>query len=299
MLIHLGYHKTATTWLQTVLFPQHPQIAYIAPHAVLWEHIIFPHPLQFNPEKAKTFFTEVITQANELKKVPVLSSERLSGNPHSGAYDNIIIAERLKQVFPDAKILLVIREQVDAIVSNYKQYIKVGGICTLKEYLHPPIDGKIPLFKLDNFKYHLLIEHYVKLYGKDNIQILVYEEFREKPHQFIEKLCNFIAINSEQPLPSAQKINESQSNCATGLKRYINRWHGGSSFLPITPTFPKITIALNQFIDKLDHKKLLKILPQSNFHAEVATHTNTMFVESNQIISQSFNLDLAHYGYSL
>ena len=52
-------------------------------------------------------------------KVPVISHERLSGYPHSGGHDSKEIAHRLAAVFPNAKVVIVIREQKSMILSNY------------------------------------------------------------------------------------------------------------------------------------------------------------------------------------
>jgi len=50
--------------------------------------------------------------------VPVLSAERLSGNPDSGGYDSVHVAEYLAATFPEARVLIVIREQADMLVSR-------------------------------------------------------------------------------------------------------------------------------------------------------------------------------------
>jgi hypothetical protein len=64
--------------------------------------------------------------------IPMVSSERLSGNPHSGGYDSAVLAERLHQVFPGARVLVMIREQRSMILSSWAQYVRVGGACLLR-----------------------------------------------------------------------------------------------------------------------------------------------------------------------
>ena len=54
-------------------------------------------------------------RAAESDSTPVLSAERLSGNPHSGGYDSLQTAERLHRLFPQAKVLVVVREQTEEI----------------------------------------------------------------------------------------------------------------------------------------------------------------------------------------
>jgi len=298
MLIHIGYHKTATTWLQNIYFSNHPQIAFVGRHPELWQYVISPHDLDFKAELAKAYFYPKINEATKNKKFAVFSSERLSGNPHSGAYDNKLIADRLFSVFPRAKILIVIREQRDAMLSNYKQYIKMGGICTLKEYLFPPVDGKIPLFRLDNFKYHQLIEYYVKLYGLENVKVMLYEEFRENPSKFIKDLAYFLGIDDSLVFPTEQKINTSLSDLNTVLKRRINRFQGNTSFFPVTPAFPWMSTKLLNFVNKIDNiQKFAKF--NAHFDKEIAEHIGNFYVDSNRILVNSLKINLKHYNYML
>ena len=69
---------------------------------------------------------------------PVVSFERFSGNPFSGGYDSKEIADRLVQVFPDARVLVVVREQRSMIVSTYKQYVREGGALPPSKFMLPP-----------------------------------------------------------------------------------------------------------------------------------------------------------------
>lgn len=67
-------------------------------------------------------------RAAESDSTPVLSAERLSGNPHSGGYDSLQTAKRLHRLFPQAKVLVVVREQTEEILSCYNQYVRAGGV---------------------------------------------------------------------------------------------------------------------------------------------------------------------------
>lgn len=298
MLIHIGYHKTATTWLQLFYFPHHPELAFIAGHEALWQHLISPPPLEFNPKITQTLFQPLLQHSLQTQQFPVLSSERLSGNPHAGGFDNKEIADRLKAVFPNAKILIVIRRQSDAILSNYKQYIRVGGICNLTDYLTPPIDGRIPLFRLDNFAYHHLANYYIQLFGKDKVKIMLYEQFRQQPQVFIQTLSQFIGVNSNQVFPTEQKVNASMSDLGMILKRHINKWHGHDSLYPITPCCPWITTRLMKLVNELDQRRYLDFY-QLNLKQQVQHIVGNRFQASNALLAEQFQLDLATYDYDL
>jgi len=296
MLIHIGYHKTATSWLQALYFSQHPSFHYPIDYEQLWQHLISPHGLDFNLDNAKKYFNTVLTAP--LDKTPIISSERLSGNPHSGGFDSKEIADRLKQIFPQAKILIVIRNQADMILSNYKQYIKAGGIATLEDYINPPVDGRLPLFRLDNFKYDKLAQYYCSLYGKENVSIMLYEHFQQQPINFIASLNQFAGITTDINYHFQQKVNASPSDQYIALKRYANHLNGGSSFLPKKTIMPKSY----QFIMKsIEYLEKHNILQQENLSWKNIINKNidSYYQESNQKIDQLFLLSLKKYNYSL
>ncbi|WP_353570604.1 sulfotransferase [Candidatus Albibeggiatoa sp. nov. BB20] len=298
MLIHIGYHKTATTWLQLFYFPHHPELAFIAGHDSLWQHFMSSSSLEFDPQTVQQLFQSLIQQSLQVQQIPILSAERLSGNPHAGGFDNKDMADRLKAVFPQAKILIVIRRQADAILSNYKQYIRVGGICNLSEYLNPPVDGRIPLFRLDNFAYHHLANYYVQQFGQNKVKVMLYEQFCKHPNQFIQELSQFIGVSSNQQFPTEQQVNNSMSDLGILLKRQINKWHGNDSLYPITPCCAWLTTRLSKTVEFLDQKHYLDFY-QSHLKQQTQNTIGDRFKVSNALLAEQFQLDLAAYGYDL
>ena len=87
------------------------------------------------------------------------------------------IAKRIKNKFPYAKILIVIREQTSWLLSNYFQYLSAGGTHNLKKYLNTKYDGKRPGFAPNHIEYHRLIKDYQSKFGSKNVLVLPYEIF--------------------------------------------------------------------------------------------------------------------------
>ena len=110
---HVGMHKTGSTWMQKNIFSPHKNINFLD-HDYIYQNIIHP----FNNE----FDLILPSIKNNLKDgLNIFSSERLSGNPHSGYYDTSLLIDRMHKISPDAKIIIVLREQKSMIVSCYKQ----------------------------------------------------------------------------------------------------------------------------------------------------------------------------------
>ena len=198
LLIHVGYPKTGSSWIQKSLFQN--SSAGFAPlfgidsitRGAIMKFLILPNALAFDPAQSLKHFQPAILEVTTGGLVPVLSHERLAGTPHSGGYDSKELTNRLAEVFPRAKVLLVIREQRSMIVSTYKQYVRNGGPCSLRIYLHPPrSDGRMPLFDFQYFEYHRLVGYYQELFGLSNVLVLPYELFRDYPKEFGSRIMAF------------------------------------------------------------------------------------------------------------
>jgi len=170
VFIHVGLHRTGTTFLQQHVFP-----------------------------KLNANFIHV--DAKDInKKLPIgtginlLSSEYFSGapldfkNPNYGATDRFDIADRLKQLYPDAKIILVGREYTSWKDSLYNQYVKSQGYIT-REHFNEQFD--------DNYtNFGVYIKYLEKLFGKDKVNILLYEELKINHQKFIDNICKIMCVQN-------------------------------------------------------------------------------------------------------
>src|SRR5690606_20369113 len=77
-VVHLGYHKTATTWLQKQLFPRATSHEFI-PRKTVQQAFLAPSGMHFDAEEAR----RVLGLDNRNRPV-LLSEENLSGYLHNG-----------------------------------------------------------------------------------------------------------------------------------------------------------------------------------------------------------------------
>lgn len=310
-LIHIGYHKTGTSWLQGCLF-NNICSSFVSPFArdkEIGNYLIYPNALDFSPQICKKYFYPKLLETTTGGLIPVLSYERLSGNPHSGGYDSKEIANRLAQVFPDAKILIVIREQKDIILSTYKQYVIEGGACTIKRYLHPPSRGKgrIPLFSFDHFKYDRLIKCYSELFSPSNVLVLPYELFREMPHKFLSAIATFCGtiMGDEMPesLPVSTRKNIGFSAFAIAIKRRVNPIFAEDRLNPwaLFPS-PHIERQLEWWL-----RRYSGVIPpqfcnifDDGLKKKICDIVGDRYKLSNRLIAEMINMKkMAEYGYDL
>lgn len=174
LLLHIGYHKTATSWMQQRLFvPEHGYVQ-IARHPDIWQHVVAPHGLTFDPAAMRTVIRTGL-DGLAAGKVPVISSEILSGHPFFGGIGSDVYARRLKEIAPDARILISIRAQLRILTSVYMQYLMRGG--TMKPEAFFAGDPELGFFgfRPEHFEYHRLVGLYRELFGAENVHVVTQE----------------------------------------------------------------------------------------------------------------------------
>lgn len=308
-LIHIGYHKTGTTWLQRCLFAR-ADLGFVAldEHADIHEKLVFPHPLDFDATACRAAFQARFDEIAAQGKVPVLSAERLCGNPHSGGYDSKEIADRLAAVVPEGRILIVLREQKSIILSTYKQYVRAGGTAPIRHYLFPPERGRsrVPMFDFEHFKYHRLIGYYQRLFGRENVLILPFELFRRTPREFAERILRFADLACDDAildaLPYSAKENEGLSGFAVALKRRLNPLVQQDRLNPHA-WFPirKAESLLKRYVGAFDAwvPRSLSGAMEARLRAVVCEAVGDRYKESNARTSELTGLPLAELGYDL
>lgn len=256
MLIHIGYHKTGTSWLQKKFF-ENPitginSIAKYKDRPKWVTEFIKPFYL-YDESKVLDYFDECYNP----DKLNVFSLERLAGYPSTGGYDSLEITQRLKSLFPNAKILIVVREQFSMIKSHYIEYLKANGTAKLEELLTPKRFYLIrnPVFQLSYFNYINLINEYDKLFSKDNVLVIPYELMRENPAKFIENICEFCQIkdyeNIINQLPLEQRVNKQISLRDAYLNRSYSRLFGSNNSLEAIISSRVLKLLFNTLYRKL------------------------------------------------
>ncbi len=308
-LIHIGYHKTGTTWLQNGLFQDEEAGFGKVDNRVslLQEVLVLINALDFDVDHARGVVGPHVEAIAERGLHPVISAERLSGNPHSGGYDSKDIADRVAAVFPEARVLIVIREQRGIVLSSYKQYVRVGGVLPISAYLDPPRRerGRIPMFSFDHFRYHRLIGHYQRLFGEERVLVLPYELLRQDPLRFSTEILAFAGLDPlgvEQP--RQRRDNAASSGAGVAVERQVNRLLGRQT--PLNPGVPagiprrlykgvlgasgRVAAALPDAVSKRADQQMRE---------EVARRVGDRYRESNRQTEALTGLDLASYSYAL
>lgn len=297
-LIHIGYVKTGSTWLQNEYFGSvDTPYESLAPPLEIISEIVSPNcllPLSEEfVDKMRTKARVAVNKGN----IPLLTGERLSGNPISGGHDAINIANRLQCIFNEARIIIVVREQSDMLLSCYKQYIRECGVGSLHKYVNPPDDVKLPMFDIDFFRYDRLIEYYQHLFGKDRVKVLCYEYLKENPLDF----CNQIALFAGAPRTEAVHVKSMNTalRSSTVLVRSYTNWLFCRA--RTNPHAPFNARWIGRFLNGAT-----KIVPRSvdsfldrRFRLSARRISENQFNESNKKLEQVTGLKLSKYNYQI
>lgn len=217
VIIHIGYHKTGTTFLQESIFDKAEDVNSIA-RPLIYKLLVYPSDLTFDAEDVRQQFRRLFRR----DKINVISHERLSGMPHLGSRDSYSIMQRLKECFPEAKILVAIREQESMIISLYNQFVIDFGSLSIDQYLQPKFIRKDASFNLNILKYNKLISAYQESFGVKNVLVLPIEALRKDHDGYLDKVLKFTTIKRATFNKSA--VNISPKLIYISLKRRFNPW---------------------------------------------------------------------------
>ena len=240
-LVHIGFHKTASTLLQRLLFARR-DLGFERPlddRVRIQGDFVNVGPFDVMPELTARAYQRSAQEAASHGRTLVISHERLSGYPGSGAFDAPLIAERIKNCLPDARILIFVREQCDLIGSYYLQYITDGGSMSFGRFTSPlqPRMYRRPQFNLDTFAFVKTIAYYRRLFGSENVLVVPYEALREEPWHVAQAIAEHAG---QDPTRIPADIFEARANAAMPilmqmLRRRLNGMVNRNQLSPHAP----------------------------------------------------------------
>ena len=226
-LIHIGVHKTATSWFQADFYPRVRNARYINRVAVR-QVLLGGNGYRFDAAAARE------TLGFDEGDRAILCDEDLSGVLHNGGVATTFlaaaIADRLHAASPDAEIVIFVREQVAMAAACYHQYVREGGTASARRYLFPENyrhltkmrPFKTPRFDFAQFDYRGLIERYDALFGRDRVHVFAYEEFARDRPGFLDKFTRRLSLDIDLDSLLQRRVNASYRSGTLALARFFN-----------------------------------------------------------------------------
>ena len=206
-LLHIGYPKAGSTWLQR-WFAAHPQMAY-REGGIAGFHNVYEMAREGTSGGAEPSYRVTSTEA---LSVPTRDAGEMMVNYQERrgtdfATAQLRVCRMLSELFPNAAVLIVTRGYRAMIHSSYSQFVRSGGYISLESLLE--IARGSGFSGLAPWDYDHLIPAYVGAFGEENVIVMPYELLRDDTVAFVRALAGRLGI--EPVAAELARINESLS----------------------------------------------------------------------------------------
>lgn len=307
IFIHVGSPKTATSFIQKNIFHRHSELISLGktnpfdskgeyPNKeleILFKELKKKQEFVCSYEKLKLLYKKEITPHFKKNKKIIISDEGFTNSMFS---DNYLKAKRLSFLFPDAKIIYIIRNQIDFIKSFYNMFpaepfffCEGDKIYTLNEWIDMSIKH-INNSYLPTGRYYEIYKVYEEFFGKDNVLVLLYEDFQEKKEFFSKQISSYMNINHHEFYKLAKEIEKVNSAKSHKLQFVTKRFKLIDCLCPYIPKSVKGCVKNN----------LLSFLPSGcEINSKNYNIIKDYYRDSNVRLDKELNLNLDRYDYPL
>lgn len=209
--IGIGAQKSGTSWAYACLY-EHPQIC-----APVKEIHFFSRP-RF--EKGRAWYEGHFSACKTGKQKGEFSTSYLYSEEAS---------TRIQSLYPQAKIIAILRNPVARAVSHYRNAIKSGEITEAVSFENFVQQEKSVL---EQGLYSIQLERYIKLFPSEQMLVLVYEDIKKDPKAFMKTIYQFLGVDDVfEASMLYSEINVARTPKAVYLDRLM---HHVSEFLRAT-----------------------------------------------------------------
>ncbi|SDQ14518.1 hypothetical protein [Virgibacillus salinus] len=311
--LHVGFHKTATTFLQFNLFPNLKEVKLIRKsHA---KELFRRVRLNKLSDEDIVDLRQKFDKKGSAKKPTLISYEGLTGSPFAQKKSKSAfnILEDLKRIFPedlyDVNVIVGIRKQVDIMTSLYIEYLHQGGYKKEKVYFDELEKNGI----FEHYLYNDYLNHVEQVFGND-YYVFIYENFKYEKEKYLLQLLNYMGVK-KIPKYSNEPLNRSygalQAKMARRLNTIFKTKKNPNGKIPETEIIlkrkyskkivkklmgrekKKIPISPRTFLqNKLSYKLHYKRYKLSD---ELRRKINDYYIDDNQMLAKREGIELPEY----
>lgn len=200
--IGIGAQKAGTSWVYACLY-EHPEI-----HAPIKELHFFSRD-RF--EKGKEWYESHFSNAKEGQQVGEFSTSYLY-SPETPA--------RIAKLYPDVKLIAILRNPRDRAYSQYRNAIKAGEIDESVSYEEYAAEEQSVIAQ---GCYAAQIRRYYEHFPKEQVLILIYEDIAQNPAAFMRQIYEFIGVDPNfVPSMLERQINVARTPRMVAVERVMH-----------------------------------------------------------------------------
>lgn len=299
-LLHVGYIKTGTTYLQEAVFADaalgFALVGGTQNRALLVNWFRAHNDYDFDAAALTKEMRALEAPIRSKGLIPVWSEETLLGDPLVSDYCGPSILAQLKQLDLNVKVLITIRRQEGFALSAYREALRYGRY-TLNDFIGTGAEALSmrPILRPEFLFYDVALAHYQAVFGKDNCTVLPLEMLRRDPVGYTNIVCGLMGQ------PDASSVDEAPRNVGRGatalaVARVLN------GFYNVSPLSFHRSI-LHRAVDKL--LNIINRLAPASLNARIegawrkqidAAYENR-FADSNRRLEGLTDLDLRPFDY--
>ncbi|MDD5254379.1 MAG: sulfotransferase [Candidatus Nanoarchaeia archaeon] len=236
-LFLVGQPRAASTALYSFL-KEHPDVFMCYPKEPGYFHSDFNKEIaDFHKGKQRNKFENYEAYLELFRD---WDKEKYGGDATVHYLYSKVAAEEIYNFNPDARVVIVLREPVDFLHSLHSQFFFMGyedeedfeKAINLEEdrkngkRIPKKIEFPSQIFYSDRIKYYEQVKRFYDKFGKDKINMIIFEDFKKDNAGWFKKLLKFLDVDSSFQ-PNFELINETKvlrSRHLRFLTSFIYKW---------------------------------------------------------------------------
>ena len=225
--VHIGYPKAASTTLQKHLFHKHSELNNLGNYPTanigidsaeidcgasylkykelkrFYSNILQLDDIEYAFSKTDAIFNTYVFPHMSADKINIFSHEGFLATFFSNA-DRGDRAKRLYSYFNDPKILIVIRNQIEMIKSQYADWPFDPRAFTLRrevdinEWIQIDMNAPESRHFIKSLNFYYVTNYYAALFGMKNVRVFAFEEMVNNLDRFAHGISGFLGIDVDQ-----------------------------------------------------------------------------------------------------
>jgi hypothetical protein len=217
------------------------------------------------------------------------------GSPLRTFPDQYELAGLLRSCFGDAKVIVVLRSQAELLESFYIQFsrghIPVREVDVNKWFRAQRQKGEESF--LNCFNFDRLLDCYSELFGQKNVMPLTYEEFKQSPQDFVQRIASFMEIDSELAWHNVKFQNHENRRVSSAS------WQ----LMLFSEKHKRLISAIRRLVPRHVTKSVLNFTNRlsspvrQRLHSESKEMLAEIYGTGNRKVEEEWQLPLERYGY--
>ena len=222
IVIHIGYSKAASTWLQEIFYNCENLSYYHKP--TLWrtseEKVYWDKNGLIRLVKKDIFPNKPLIISHEHLILPGIHPTLICATTNLDYVRQL--ANFLSNNLKKPRIILIIRRQDSLIASRYHQYIMQGGSLNANSFLAELLPNNNP-FKYCDYRFSKVIELLKKVIGEAHMLVATVDDIKISPDKFLKHCSEFVGTNISSCSPKEKsRVNVGLSFFGAQIAHALN-----------------------------------------------------------------------------